>query len=209
MSLKAKLRPVKRLIQNTWWSIKRSTLPHPPAMNGKLLLHLGCGGINAPGYTNVDVKPFSHVHYVHDAYPLEIFESNKFDLVYVSHVLEHFPIPEVPAVLTEWHRVLKPGEILRLGVPDFPTLLSIYRNTNDIKEVLGPLMGGQTDPHNFHKSVYDEQYLSEILLEAGFRDVRRWDPTVADNHEFKDTTTNIWEIGGQHYAISLNIEAVM
>ncbi len=137
-----------------------------------------CGPINFLGYANVDVKLSSHIHYVHDAYPLEIFESEALELVYVSHVLEHFPIPEVPNVLTEWHRILKPGGLLRLGVPDFPTLLRIYSDTGDIKDILGPLMRGQTDLHNFHKSVYDEQYLSEILHAAGFSEVRPWDPAI-------------------------------
>ena len=208
MPLKSFLRPFKILLQHIWWTIKRKLFSPPPTVNGRTLLHLGCGPISAPGYTNVDVKPFSHVHYVRNAFPLEIFKSEKFDLVYASHVLEHFSIPEVPRVLNEWHRVLKPGGILRLGVPDFVTLIEIYKNAKDIKEIQGPLMGGQTDQYNFHKSVYDEKYLREILLAAGFREVQTWDPSVADHHEFKDTTTNIWQIGDKTYAISLNIEAV-
>jgi len=156
----------------------------------------------------VDIKAFAHVHYVHAVYPLEMFHRNEFDLVYVSHVLEHFGVAEVPKVLREWHRVLKPGGILRLGVPDFPTILRIYRETGDIREVFGLLMGGQTDLHNFHKSAFDEKFLRELLLQTGFCEVRRWEPAGVAHHGFQDTTTNIWTIGGKDYAISLNMEAV-
>jgi predicted SAM-dependent methyltransferase len=208
MIFKTFLRPFKRILYNTLWKIKRLIFVSDPKNNERVMLHLGCGPIDVPGYINVDIKSFPHVHYVHDVFPLEIFESNKFELVYASHILEHFSIPEVPSVLQEWHRILKPGGILRLGVPDFPTIIEIYQNTKDIKEIQGPLMGGQTDIFNFHKSVYDKQFISLMLHNTGFREVRHWNPALVENHDFNDTTTNIWLIGDKNYAISLNIEAV-
>jgi predicted SAM-dependent methyltransferase len=208
VTIKSSLRPLKAIFQRIWWANKRKIFSPPIAPDGKIFLHLGCGSINAAGYVNVDIRPFSHIHYVHEAYPLEIFKSNQFDLVYASHLLEHYSVQEAPNVLKEWHRVLKKGGILRLGVPDFTTIIEIYKDTNEIKEIQGPLMGGQTDKYNFHKSIYDEEYLKRILRDIGFNEVRTWDPELVEHHEFTDTTSKKCQIGNKIYAISLNLEAV-
>lgn len=210
MAFKEYFRPVIALLRRISWKFVRfcKTVRHPVNADGRLLLHLGCGPIDVPGYTNVDAQPFPHVHYVHDVYPLEIFESNSVDLVYVSHVLEHFPFNEVPLVLKEWRRVLKDGGILRLGVPNFEVLTSIYADTGDVRNILGPLMGGQSDRHNFHYSVFDSRYLTELLQNAGFKEIRLWDPALVENHSFHDTTSNVWNFLGKDYSISLNMEAV-
>lgn len=210
MSYSDIFRPMIALLRRVSWIFIRlcKTVRQPEATDGRLLLHLGCGPINAPGYINVDVQPFPHVHYVHGVYPLEMFESNSVDMVYASHVLEHFAVKELPVVLREWLRVLKDGGVLRLGVPDFGALVSIYLDTGEIHNILGPLMGGQSDQHNFHYSVFDERYLSQLLQDAGFKKVRLWDPERVENHSFNDTTSNIWSFLGKDYPISLNIEAV-
>ena len=205
-----RLRPLKTALRSCCWRVRR--IVNPPRLpangDGRVLLHLGCGPVDAPGYTNVDIQPFPHVHYVHPVHPLEMFPSGSADLIYASHILEHYPFAEARAALKEWYRVLRPGGILRLGVPDFKTLLRIYEDSGDLREIAGPLMGGQGDPHNFHQSAFDERFLREMLLEAGFGEVRPWDPAAVANHNFQDTTTNIWRVGDKEYAISLNLEAV-
>lgn len=206
--LKSYLGFIKRLVTTYYYSIRRLFYTFHPNVNEKTLLHLGCGPINISGYTNIDIKPFPHVHFVHDAFPLEMFDKDTFDLVYASHILEHYAIPDVPMVLKEWYRVLKPNGVLRLGVPNLQTILEIYNNTLSIEEIQGPLMGGQTDQYNFHKSVYDKKYLEKLLLSIGFQMVRPWDAALVNDHDFKDTTSNLWHIGDNYYAISLNLEAV-
>lgn len=44
-----------------------------------------------------------------------LFDSDRFDLVYCSHVLEH--VPEDHAAMRELHRVLKPGQVAIILVP--------------------------------------------------------------------------------------------
>lgn len=41
------------------------------------------------------------------------------DIVYNSECLEHFPWKEYQAVLAEWCRIVKPGGMIRIEVPDF------------------------------------------------------------------------------------------
>ena len=47
-------------------------------------------------------------------------------LVYSSHFLEHIPRNQVPAFLSECFRILKPGGVLRLVVPDLENLCRTY-----------------------------------------------------------------------------------
>ncbi len=87
-----------------------------------------------------------------------MFPDEYADLIYASHVLEHISHNEVLKVLKEWYRVLKKGGILRLSVPDFDKLIDVYlTEEKDIRAIIGPLMGGQDNPYNFHKSVFNEK----------------------------------------------------
>lgn len=98
-------------------------------------------------------------------------------LVYASHVLEHFGRGEYKAVLKEWYRVLAPGGILRLAVPDFAACAALYYEsglTDRLSGLIGLLVGGQRDANDFHKMVFDESSLRLELLETGFVEVRRW-----------------------------------
>lgn len=53
-----------------------------------------------------------------EANKLDLFGSQSCDAVFSSHLLEHFPYEEVPAVLTEWFRVIKKGGHMMLYLPD-------------------------------------------------------------------------------------------
>ncbi len=55
------------------------------------------------------------------------FPDYTFDAVYHSHVLEHFPREDAPRLIAECHRVLKPGGVLRVVVPDLEEILRRYR----------------------------------------------------------------------------------
>ncbi len=55
---------------------------------------------------------------VHDLSKGIPFEDNSSDVAYHSHVLEHIDREIAPLFIKEIHRVLKPGGILRIAVPD-------------------------------------------------------------------------------------------
>jgi SAM-dependent methyltransferase len=181
--------------------------PLETSVSGKLFVHCGCGRIDLPGYVNVDLTPMPHVHYVVPITDLFMFSNGTVDLLYASHVLEHLSVAEAKAALHEWVRVLKSKGTLRLAVPDFSILSEIYREKGDLEAMFGPLLGGQTDSKNFHKSAYDELYLSRLLLAAGLVRVRRWDPVMVMPQGIRDSSSTEWEVGGRKWKISLNLEA--
>jgi SAM-dependent methyltransferase len=53
-------------------------------------------------------------------------ESNSVDAVYHSHLLEHIGRPHVPGFLAEVWRVLKPGGVHRVVVPDWEKMCRAY-----------------------------------------------------------------------------------
>ena len=140
-------------------------------------LHLGCGPRFIPGFVHIDAQSAPHVDIVGPVERLS-FPDESVSLIYASHVLEHFGRYEYRTVLKEWFRVLSPGGILRLAVPDFAACAAIYYERgleNGISGLVGLIVGGQRDGNDFHKMVFDEDFLRKELLAVGFREVRRWD----------------------------------
>ena len=174
-------------------------------------LHLGCGKRNIPGFVNVDLADFPHVHHRRDVADLAVFADDSADLIYASHVLEYFDREVGLEVLKEWRRVLKVGGILRLAVPDFRGLLEVYGRTARLADILGPLYGRMKGPSGYiyHKTTYDFESLQALLKDAGLKDVRRY--------EWRDTEHAQYDDHSQAYfphmekasgiLVSLNVEA--
>lgn len=80
-------------------------------MSEKFKLHIGGNEINSD-WKILDVEARPEVDYVSNASDLFCFQDNTVDVIYASHVLEHFYYNienELVETLQEWHRVLKVG----------------------------------------------------------------------------------------------------
>lgn len=71
-------------------------------------LHLGCGKKHIPGFIHVDLEDHPHVNFRVPVNHLDFAQDNTVELIYASHVLEHFGRHEIDQVLGEWFRVLRP-----------------------------------------------------------------------------------------------------
>jgi predicted SAM-dependent methyltransferase len=176
-------------------------------------LHLGCGTRHIPGFVHIDVAPHPHVDHVQSVDRLGFIADGSTSLIYASHVLEHFSRQEVPRVLREWHRVLKPGGVLRLAVPDFAAVVEIYHRegfVDGFTGVIGLVCGGQRDPWDFHKIIFDRQFLTRLLHEAGFSEVRSWDWRRTEHAQVDDfSQAYLPHLDKQHGKLmSLNLEGV-
>lgn len=141
-------------------------------------LHIGCGERYLPGWKHLDARKFPHVDYVTDKLDkLDMFSDNSVDEIYACHVLEHFTRINMKRgnLLTEWHRVLKIGGLLRIAVPDFEAIVSEYLSSQNLELIMGLLYGGQNYEYNFHYQAYDFKRLSALLKNAGFSKVERYD----------------------------------
>src|SRR5262245_23882990 len=135
-------------------------------------LNLGPGPSPLAGYENVDIKDGKK------AYPLNYPDSSVQE-VRASHILEHFPHGQVADVLKDWARVLKPGGKLKIAVPDFDWLVAKYQNgRHPMFESF--LYGSQMHADDFHKSMFNETKLHDLLTDAGLVDIKRWESDAND-----------------------------
>lgn len=58
-------------------------------------------------------------------------ETGSIEVVYSSHILEHLPRAQAEDFLAEAHRVLKPGNVLHLMVPDLHKLMDQYLESDN------------------------------------------------------------------------------
>jgi predicted SAM-dependent methyltransferase len=138
-------------------------------------LHLGCGNRQIPGFLHIDAIDYPHIDHVSAIDNLSFIRDSSVDLIYNCHVLEHFKRRDVGRVLSEWHRILGPGGVLRTSVPDFSKLCEVYRKCEDIDKVIGPLFGRQDYLYNIHYNVFDFTSLAKNLRDAGFDNVCSYD----------------------------------
>jgi len=123
---------------------------------------------------------------VHDLRKPLPFPDEHAGAVYGSHVLEHLYLEEAEALLRECRRVLRPGGVLRLVVPDLRAAVDEYVSAGDadllnerlaLRERYPPsgnpayrIYSSLKDFHS-HKWMYDARSLASRLEAAGFEDV--------------------------------------
>ena len=89
-------------------------------------LNLGCGRRFHPEWTNVDFVSTGEGVIAHNLTQGIPFPDASFDVVYHSHVLEHFPKIASESFLRECCRVLRPQGVLRVVVPDLEQITRNY-----------------------------------------------------------------------------------
>ncbi len=147
----------------------------PPAPVGKLRLNLGCGEDWMPGAINIDARhliPPEGVTFLRaDVAELSnYFEDGCAGEIWAKDVLEHFPMGQIGAVLTEWIRLLAVGGMLHLKTPDLYALATFILNGTETDEVKAfRVYGGQTYPENFHKAGLTEGMFRRLLEQRGLR----------------------------------------
>ena len=144
------------------------------------VLHVGCGGSNVPEWitarkeVRLDIDPRNEPDIVADMRDLGMI--GPFDCLYCCHALEHLSRDDGLKALGEFKRVLSPGGLAVVLVPDLedirPTGEVIYQCS------VGPVTGldmyyGLQDlvvarEHMQHKYGYVADTLRETMKRAGF-----------------------------------------
>lgn len=176
-----------------------------------LKLHLGCGKRDfGNDWDHIDIsKEHRHIK-SHDIINLP-YNENSVDLIYSSHVFEYFDRSEAVEVLEKWKKVLKPGGILRLAVPDFEEMVKLYLQKDyPLSKFLGPLFGkwGVNETNIYHKTTYDFDSIKELLENLEFKNVRRWNWRQVEHGKFDDHSQSYLPHMDKNNGtlISLNVE---
>lgn len=96
--------------------------------NAPKLLNVGCGRRFHPAWTNIDLESYDPNVAEHDITKGLPYGDNQFDAVYHSHVLEHLEPRDGEKLLSECYRVLRPGGVLRIVVPNLEQIATLYLN---------------------------------------------------------------------------------
>jgi predicted SAM-dependent methyltransferase len=181
--------------------------PSPPSVDR---LNLGSAYIAPPGWLNLDnspsvwlskhrlvrslleksgvVTPSAQQRWrsdiiFHDVRHGLPWQTHSFRFIYTSHLLEHLTREEGTRLLGECLRVLEPGGLLRVVVPDLKFYAQQYlaeagngsRSTTlpseHFLEMLGVHAGHEVSARNPHRWMYDAASLALCLGEVGFVDV--------------------------------------
>jgi predicted SAM-dependent methyltransferase len=167
-------------------------------------LHLG-GTEKKDGWEILNLTPSDITDHVCDAANLKIFQDYTFDVIYASHILEHFDYNDTSKVLLEWKRVLKPSGELYISVPDLKqlALLMLFPNLTVSEQfhVSRMIYGGHIDRLDHHHAGFTKDVLATRLIkDAEFSSVE-----LLDNlpYGFSDCSHLVYK-GIQ---ISLNVKA--
>lgn len=188
-------------------------------------VNIGCGGTPTPGYRNFDNSPsvrlartpvirrmipklgllrpaqrdyFSRAHEIEfgDVVKGLPLPAGSCDVIYSSHTLEHLDRWEADRFCEEALRVLKPGGVLRVAVPDLRRMAERYLAGGDADEFVASTLLSVEKPRSLrqrltlltvgfrgHHWMYDGSSLVRLLLRHGFVDPVSLEPgstTIAD-----------------------------
>lgn len=117
---------------------------------------------------------FRAVRWLDLEHPLR-FPDGAFEAVHASHVLEHLHPDVAERCIAECHRILRPGGVIRLAVPDLDRMVADYDPADPDRFLWGMYQGrgrraNACARHWWH---YNEQSLRALLSGAGFPEVQR------------------------------------
>jgi len=154
------------------------------------MLHLGAGAYTHTGWIGSDILPGSKQIVWLDATKAFPIDSQSFDYILCEHMIEHIPWESALNMLTECHRVLRPGGVVRIATPDLSVLFDLYHKPptpagqNYLKWIVDhyiaredsykPIFVVNNAFRNWgHQFLFDEDALRAILTSAGFTDIVR------------------------------------
>lgn len=119
-------------------------------------LNLGCGYKYSTGkeWLNADMLPVGEAVIRCNFLNGIPFENETFELVYHSHILEHFSRPDGERFIAECFRILKPGGIIRIALPDLEVIAKEY--LKNLERGLQQVPGADKDYDWIMLEMYDQ-----------------------------------------------------
>jgi SAM-dependent methyltransferase len=142
-------------------------------------LNWGCGSQGEPGWINSDQKDGPGIDIscnILEGLPLE---SDSMDYAVSIHALPEVPLEDLVPVLVELRRVLRPGGVLRLALPDLEKGIAAYQRADgdyflipdDDARSLGGKLVTQLLWYGYSRSLFTPDFTEELLVKAGFSTV--------------------------------------
>lgn len=111
--------------------------------------------------------------FILDAAEMPNFRDDTFDEVVFHHVLEHISLSRAVLVIREIRRILVPGGVLDIEVPDMDRIAEAWvsgeHEKSDLQQWLyGEDLGAGHHPEDTHRSAWSGETLKAFLEEEGF-----------------------------------------
>jgi len=201
---------------NRWLPWRRLKISKLRNMKG-ISLNLGTGGRGKDSWINMDaIGSHLDLYCTHDLRrPLPMLDGSV-KRILAEHVIEHLDFyGDVPGVFTEFHRVLEPGGVARIIVPEVTRYMETYfQGRTEGWKKLGFKEGIPEDMetpielvnHVFHQKGehlfgWDFPAMERALLKAGFVKVLRQKYRVSVDSELAIDQPN-------HEPYSMYVEAI-
>jgi predicted SAM-dependent methyltransferase len=151
----------------------------PPASARVRRLNWGCGEHPEDGWLNSDIKDAAGVDVVADVRAGLPLETDSIDYIVSIHALPELPYPDLVPALTELRRVLKPGGVLRLALPDLERGIAAYQRgdggyfhvPDDDARSIGAKFVTQMIWYGYSRTLFVPDFIEELLERAGFSQV--------------------------------------
>jgi predicted SAM-dependent methyltransferase len=139
-------------------------------------LNWGCGSSPKPGWINSDRRPCPGVDVVADILSGLPLDDDGIDYVVSVHALQEIPYPGLVPALRQLRRVLRPGGVLRLVLPDLDKGIRAYLAKSPdhfhISDEEAKSLGGKFIVHmlwhGYSRVLFTHDFVEELLLKAGF-----------------------------------------
>ena len=164
---------------------------------GSIKLNLGCGTDYKEGWVNVDNNSDDNIEKLDLNWDLRNplpHKDNSVDFIFNEHFFEHLTVEEGQVCMKDFMRVLKPGGVMRIAMPDLEEAVAFYMDKNwkqkafiknfglDFVETRAELLN-----MNFrnwgHKWLYDWEELERRLKQAGYTNIKRCKRGKSDHAE--------------------------
>ena len=141
-------------------------------------LHFGCGRRILPDWVNLDAYATEGISLEVDLQrPLPLADGSV-RWIFTEHVLEHIDRRRIRSVFSEFHRILEPGGVARILVPDLVFYCRAYM-ADDEEAITTVLPNTKTSAEgvnsvfndHFHRFIYDFETMKLELERAGFSEI--------------------------------------
>jgi predicted SAM-dependent methyltransferase len=144
-------------------------------------LNWGCGTEPDPGWINSDAKQGPGIDVSCDILRGLPLEDESIDYAVSIHALPELRYPDLVPALAELRRVLVPGGVLRLALPDLDRGIRAYLDgdrdyfliPDEDAHSIGAKFVLQTVWYGYSKTPFTFDFIAELLERAGYEDVRR------------------------------------
>jgi len=144
-------------------------------------IEFGCGeNPTKEGFKTCDIRNLPKIDFVCEAWKIDEFISEStVEEIFSRHFFEHLTFAQGEKLLDSWYKILKPDGIVEMLTPNMTYHFKQWINRSSGKEfnhakagLWGWQRGTLDETWDIHKSGYDYDSLSKLLIKKKFKNIK-------------------------------------